>query len=130
MAITSSTPWESDGYHTDEENVREEFLLDLVANNHGEDESLGVDAQDHVSDLISLDKIQSVFGRSSSKSKEVYFYQDHIVYTTDADLLGGFRGAAWRALNQVNSFNCDSMMSTRDAKLMFMLMDHALNNEG
>jgi hypothetical protein len=110
----------------------DEFLIDLFTSDVEQEETTlnPVCISQHQNpNLHSLEQFESVFANSDCKSK-LYFYQEYVHKNTHGQALGGIRGVAWRAINQINSASYDCLLSNDDAMLLFRMMDHALNNEG
>ena len=64
-----------------------------------------------------------------NRSRE-YFMQEYMHKKSTGQSFGGIKGLTWRCINQVHSYKEQNMLEIDDAKLMFLLADHALNNNG
>jgi hypothetical protein len=133
---TSSLSVGSEMHISEADVIAEEFLLDLIADN--DDTSIATDTETNdfgLSNNTLCQKLGSYslvdFHPLFHGNNQIYYYQEHVnKQKNDGEPFGGIMGASWRAIKRLNCVREDCMLPKDDAKLMFCMMDHALNSKG
>ncbi|KAL9182756.1 hypothetical protein ACHAXT_004035 [Thalassiosira profunda] len=119
------------------EKEREDFLCGLVADNEticAEEGPADMMFDYEPSDrqrLSNICSIEAFPGFANNHRSKRYYWMDHMHRYSSGLPFGGLKANAWETVNpRIRASSEETMLSFGDAKLMFNIMDHALNCSG
>ncbi|KAL9191048.1 hypothetical protein ACHAXT_000754 [Thalassiosira profunda] len=121
----------------DAEKEREDFLCGLVADNEticAEEGPADMMFDYEPSDrqrLSNICSLEAFPGFANNHRSKRYYWMDHMHRYSSGLPFGGLKANAWETVNpRIRASSEETMLSFGDAKLMFNIMDHALNCSG